>query len=48
MNHEKTFILNSDSDFKKAERYKATLENRGLKVVVTTHGLNGVKITGAN
>jgi hypothetical protein len=47
MNHSKNFILNSDSDFKKAERYKATLENQGLKVAVTTYGLNGVTITGA-
>ena len=42
----KIFNLNNELDFDKAEKYKSLLENKGLKVIVTNHGLNGVKING--
>jgi hypothetical protein len=43
---EKKFDLNDEQSFKKAEKYKEQLENRGYRVTTRTHDLNGVTIKG--
>ena len=42
----KIFNLNTEKDFKKAERFKANLENKGLKVSTLTYSFNRVLIKG--
>lgn len=46
MQFEKIFILDSETAFNMAERFKAQLENKGLKVVTEPYAFNGVRITG--
>lgn len=43
---EKIFILDSKNGFNLAESFKSKLENKGFRVITTTYGLNGVRITG--
>lgn len=43
---EKIFILDTEKAFKKAERFKAKLENKGFSVETKHYGNIGVRITG--
>jgi len=44
----KRFNLNNLKELKKAERFKVSLENKGLKVECLSFGLNSVEIRGLN
>lgn len=46
MNYKKVFDLRTEEDFINSERYKSSLENKGLKVNVKSFGLNKIIIEG--
>jgi len=46
LNTEKIFILDSEKAFSDAEKFKAQLENEGLRVSTEPYGMNGVRIKG--